>query len=404
MARASTPTLLPLDTWAAILGISPWEFNGCVYPGKKTNQCKAVFQQFQWQQEHLSREEVAQAIADAEQMLADELLYWPAPKYFVDKVVSYPRPARRDAYGFGITSRGETKSVQMPWGHVVSGGLFNRTLIGTISGSDLGAFDRDGDGVNETFTATITDAAIADITDPDELALYFAADDRHGEDVHETWRVRPVRVSISGSTATFTGHRTLLVKPAPEFGVSPDELNAASDSTYVTSLECYRAFTNTASSDDQPYQGVAMWNNVPGCTQDCTFSIKALCLGQFQNEQGRVTASFGPACDWPFPTRDPDRLQVNFLAGLALENGQMQSEMAKCVTYLSTSLLANEKCGCDQSNRILGYWRARVVRFEDGSAKATAYANSSNPFPATNGGVWAWKRVKNWRNVEAVGL
>lgn len=404
MARASTPTLLPLDTWAAILGISPWEFNGCLYPAKKSNQCKSIFQQFQWQQEHLSREEVAQAIADAEQMIADELLYWPAPKYFVDAVVSYPRPARRDVYGLGVTPRGEPKPVQLPWGHVISGGLLNRTLIDTITGGDLAAVDLDGDAVKETFTATISDPAISSITDPNELGLYFAAADRHGEDVHETWRLRPLRVSISGDTATFTGHRTLLVKPSPEFGVSPAEQDAGQDSIYVTSLECYRAFTNTASTDDQPYQGVAMWNNDPACTQNCTFSIAPLCLGHYQNAQGSVTASFGPICDWPFSYREPDRLQVNFVAGLALENGQMQSEMARCVTYLSTALLANEKCGCEQSNRILDYWRSRVVRFEDGSAKATAYANSTNPFPATNGGVWAWKRVKNWRNVEAVGL
>lgn len=400
MARASTYTLLPLDSWAAILGISPWEFNGCTYPSKKTNQCKAIFQQFQWQQDHLSREEVAQAIADAEQMIADELLYWPAPKYFVDAPVEYPRPARRELYGFGGTPRGEPKSVQLPWHHVVSGGLFNRTLIGTIS--SITVDDLDSDGVKETFTATITDAAIATITDPNELALYFDDTDRHGEDVLETWRVRPIKVSISGSTATFTGHRTLLIKPAPEFGVSPDDLDASIDANFVTSLLCYRAFTNTASADDTPYQGVAIWNNDPACSQNCTFSIKALCLAQFLNEQGRVTASFGPPSQWPFPRREPDSLQVNFYAGLALENGQMQREMAKCVTYLSTSLLAHTKCGCEQSSRILANWQARVIRFQDSSANATAYANSDSPFPATNGGVWAWKRVRNWRNVEAV--
>ncbi len=366
-----------------------------IYPGKKTNQCKAIFQQFQWQQDHLSRSEVAQAIADAERMIADELLYWPAPKYFVDAVVPYPQPIRRGGYSV------EPKSVQLPWHHVISGGMFNRTLISTIAGADLAASDLDGDGVKETFTATITDAAIGAITDINELALYFADGDRHGEDVSEVWRVRPVKVSISGNTATFTGHRTLLVNPALEFSVSPEDLNAATDTNYVTSLLCYRAFTNTHSTDDMPYQGVAMWNNVPGCSEGCTFSIKAVCLGQFQNEQGRVTASYGLDCPFSY---EPERLQINYLAGLPLVNGQMEPEMAKAVTYLSTSLLAHEKCGCDQSNRILAYYRARVIKFQDNSASATAYANSTNPFPATNGGAWAWARVKNWRNVEAVGL
>jgi hypothetical protein len=403
MTVSQIPTLLPLDSWAAILGISPWEFAGFTFPAPKSNQCRSVFRQFQWQQQHLSREEVAQSIADAEQMIADELLYWPAPKYFVDVPVDYPRPARRDLYGYGGTPRGEPKSVQLPWHHVVTGGLFNRTLIGTIAATYITESDKDGDGVNETFTATITDSAIASITDANELGIYFVEDDRHGEDISEAWRVRPVKVTISGNTATFRGHRALLANPSKAYAVAPTDMDATVAANYVTSLDCYRTFTNTASADDQPYQGVAIWNNDPACSQNCTFSISPLCLGQFQNEQGRVTASFGPSCDWPFPTREPDRLQVNYLAGLALENGQMQREMAKCVTYLSTALLAHENCGCEESNRILAYWRARVIKFQDNSASATAYANSSNPFPATNGGVWAWSRVKNWRNVEAVG-
>lgn len=405
MTVSQIPTLLPLDSWAAILGISPWEFAGFTFPAPKSAQCRSVFRQFQWQQQHVSREEVAQAIADAEQMLASELLYWPAPKYFVDTVVQYPRPARRDLWGGGGTPRGEWKTLQLPVHHVISGGVFNRTSIGTITlaGGGITLSDLDGDGITETFTATITNAAIGSITDANELGLYFVAADRHGEDISEQWRVRPVKVSISGNTATFRGHRTLLANPSKAYAVQPADMDATVAANYITSLDCYRAFTDSTATDALPYQGVAIWKNDPACTEDCTFSVLPLCLGEHNNEQGRVFASWGTEDCWP-SWREPDRVEINFLAGLPLQNGQMQPEMAKMVTYLSTALLAHESCGCEESNRILAYWRDRVIRFQDNSANATAYANSDNPFPATNGGKWAWERVRKMRNIEVVSI
>lgn len=405
MARCSTYTGLPIDTWAEILGVDPWEFSGFATPQTKTAQCAYAFRQFNWQADHVNREEVGDAIAAAEQMLADELIYWPAPKYFVDEVVQYPRPHQRDLWGMAGTPRGEWKPVQLTWHHVQSGGVFNRTLIGNIAAGNITTQDNDGDGVFETFTATITDPAIGAITDPRELAIYFVAGDRHGEDIGETWRVRPVKVSIAGNTATFRGHHTLLANPAKAYAVNPTNLDPTLAANYVTSLDCYRAFTDTTATSPLNYQGVAIWKNDPDCTQDCTFTLLPLCLGEHQNEQGVVFASFGTQDCWPFGDREPDRLQVNYVAGLPLDSrGQMQREMAKCVTYLSVSLLAHEKCGCDRTNRAIAMWRDRVAKFVDNAANATAYQESTNPFPPTVGGEWVWKRVTNWRNVEIVGL
>lgn len=404
MARASVYTHLPLDTWAKILGMSPWEFNQMVYPGAKTAQCKDVFYQFQWQKDHLGREEVAQAIADAEQMIADELMYWPAPHYIVGEVAQYPRPHQRQLFGYAGTPRGEWKTVQLNWHRVESGGVFNRTSIGTILAADITKLDLDSDTIFESFTATITDPAIADITDPNELGLYFATADRHGEAIGEIWRLRPLTVTISGTTATFAGHRTLLVKPDPEFAVEPAELDAKTDTNYVDTLECYRAFTDTTATSALPYQGVAIWKDIPGCSSGCTFSLKELCLGENDNENGSVFAAFGDPCTWPFADREPDRLEVNYIAGLPLVNGQMQPEMARCVAYLSASMLANEKCGCDRTNRILAYWKQRITTFEDQTNKAQGFSKdyTSIPFPVTRGGLFAWQRVKRWRDVGVV--
>lgn len=405
MAVSQTYTLMPLDTWAEILNISPWEFNGFLYPTPKSAQCKSVFKQFGWQQDHLAREEVSDAIAAAEKMIADQCLFWPAPHYELDEVIPYPRPHQRDLWGLAGTARGEWKTVQLRWHHVISGGVMNRTLIGNIAGANITTQDNDGDGVFETFTATINNPAIATITDANELGLYFTSSDRHGEAIGEVWRLRPVKVSIAANVATFHGHRTLLANPAKAYGVAQADLDPSVAANYVTSLDCYRTFTDTTSTSPLNYQGVAIWKNDPSCTQDCTFSLLPICLGDHLNEQGRVFASFGSASCWPFGSREPDRLQCNYVSGLALDsNGQMQREMARAVTYLSVSLLAHTKCGCDRSNRILDYYRDRISKFIDNAANATAYQDSDNPFPMTLGGQFAWNFVKDIRNVEIVSF
>lgn len=403
MARCSTKTGLPLDTWAAILGISPWEFNNCRYPAQKGAQCADSLYQFPWQADHLSREEVGEAIADAEEMLRQELRYWPYPHYVEGEVQPYPRPHQRDLYGFAGDIRGNWKTIQLNHHKVISGGVFNRTLINAAP--VITKLDEDGDGVFETFQAVVTDPAIASITDPYELALYFVAGDRHGEALDETWRVRPLTISISGNVATFRGHRTLLINPEAEFSVTPTRLDATSDANYVTSLECWRAFTDTTATASLPYQGVAEWKSIPGCTMDCTFEVKEICLGEHNNDQGRVFVSFGSPALWPFPDREPDRVNVNYVSGLALVNGQIQNEMARVITYLSVSLLANEKCGCDRSNRILAKWREPILRFSDNNgAGAQAFAFGDSPFPKTVGGEYAWKRVMRLRDLEVVGI
>jgi hypothetical protein len=407
MARCSTRTGLPLDTWAAILGISPWEFNNCRFPVPKAAQCSDSTYQFPWQKDHLSREEIGEAIASAEFMLAKELYYWPYPRYTVGEPVQYPRPHQRELFGYAGTPRGEMKSFELKWKKIITGGVFNRTLIGNLPSADIVKQDLDGDGIYESFTATITDAAIADIDDPYELGLYFVAADRHGEDVTESWRVRPLTITISGNTATFKGHRTLLVNPQKEFAVAVTQFDPALDATYVDSLDCYRAFTDTSDSAEFPYQGVAKWKTIPGCTTNCTFQVKALCLADQNYDQGYAYASFGLPCDWPYHDREPDSLEVSYLSGYPLVNGTMEDEMAKIVTYLSVSLLANEKCGCDRSNRILDKWRKPILRFEDNTAAesgAQAFTANKTPFPMTVGGQYAWARIKRMRDQEIVSI
>lgn len=388
MARASVPTLLPLDTWARLMGISPWEFNqiGEGFPVTNSQQCPYVWFQYQYQQNFLSREEVAEAIASAEQMIAQQLMYWPAPKGFTEKI-DYPRPANRSLWGMGGTPRGQFKSVQLGWGKVQHAGVYKRELIGTTS---VARSDNDGDTVKEKFTAIIATT----VTAIDEIAIYFKETDRNSETVDETWRIRPVKVAISGGNATITGHAALLVKPDLESAIDAESLDVTDDAIYVTEVEVYRFYIGD--DTDLSEQGIAIWEE--DCElAPCEVTTNAVCISPRIGEQGVVAVDYflNEFChDW-----EPNRLQLNYIAGVPLVNGTMDDTYARIVARLATALLPVDKCGCDRSQRILTYWRDVNPAEREGMRTSLVGDLDANPFGEKRGAWWAWHQVRELKQV-----
>ena len=163
MARASTVTMLPLDRWARILGIEPRHFNQITSDLTPTEHCKQVWLQYAWQgTDAVGREEVADAIARAEDDLIEALGYAPLPQWVDGEVIRtepYNDPYIRHS-GSLTTPNGLFRSVQANRGMIISGGVEEKTVI------DLAAavawWDFDGDGYFETATViaptTVTDA------------------------------------------------------------------------------------------------------------------------------------------------------------------------------------------------------------------------------------------------------
>jgi hypothetical protein len=400
MTRSSIRTLLPLDTFAAILGLDPWEFAGASFePPRSKAQCTALFKQFVWQHDFIAREEVGETIAQAEQMIADALGYWPAPKYFVDEVVQYPRPYERELWGGAGTHRGEWKAVQTLWKRVISGGIFNRTSL--QANVAVTKVDADSDQVFEGFSLTIATT----ITDPAQIAIYFTANDRLSAPLDETWRIRPITVTFSGGVATITGHRSQLIKPELQNALSNPVISVTDEASYVDQVDVTRVFTDTTATDSNPYQGIAIWNVLPPQATDGSFAILPLTLGQLDARSGQVLATFGAPSTWPF-NREPDRLQVNYVAGAALDaDGQVDHELARVIAYLTVALLPTEKCGCERSNRIIDHWR-KPLSERDKQRLYTQKEIDDNPFAAipTEGSLYAWKRVQRWRSLGVVSL
>lgn len=401
MTFASTPTLLPLDNFARILGLDDWYFSQVgIFPTRRDNvQCKQVMFQSVGAQDFIAREEIAQRIADAESMIADQLGFWPAPKYVVDERPEYQRPHQRELWGMAGTQRGEWKSIETKWKRFISGGVFNRTSI--QSGAAVVLSDPDNDGVDELFTVTVATT----VTVTSEIALYFKAADRLNAPLDEIWRIRPIHVEFNGGNAVITGHASQMIAPVKQLGLYPQQLDVSDAANYVTTIDVYRAFTDTTATDSTPYQGVAIWNVLPPQSWSGQISILPVTLAENFNAESQVFATFGQSCNWPFG-REPDRFQVNYVSGYPADSqGNMANDMAQAVTYLAVSLLATEKCGCERVNRIIDNLR-KPLSEDDAQRFYTQREIERNPFSAipNRGSLAAWRRVSKLMNYQTVGL
>lgn len=391
MARAETDTLLPLDSWARIMGLSLWEFNqlGYNFPDGAQGEgaCGDVFYQEEPQRDRLSRGEVASVIRDAELMVADFLGFFPAPKYIVNEPL---KPSLERYYAGGIGTSGlDFHRVGMKYSKVANAGVRAYTLINDVAA--VTATDADNDGVKERFTVS---ANVGSITDINEVGVYFSSGDRMGEDVGEGWRIRPVSISISGGTATIRGHRSLLVKPSKTTPVNPQNLDVTEDGNYVTTLAVHRVYTDTTQ------QGTARWNYTvtSPLTEPTIATTKSLKFMDDEQSEGRLFVTWnddGSASGY----RAPDETLANYVCGLPLINGQMDEDYAKIIAHLTTGFLPEEACGCERSERIIAYWR-RDVTIGTGQNDPGRFPTAEEqgcPFGYTRGALWAWHRLKKKR-------
>lgn len=392
MARASTYTLLSLDQFAKILGINPWEFNqiGKGLPLPISAQCKSVWFQHQWQQDWVSREEIAEAIDSAERLIANQVNFYAAPRYITSELVE-PRKRYDRTFSSQVRPDGSWKPITTQFLYVREAGILARTLIDVDA--VVTAQDYDGDSFNEAFSLTYTDASVASLS-VSEIGAYFTETDRMGETLDETWRVRPLKVSISGNTLTIKGSLAQLVKPNLQEKYAAEVLTY-DPALFVKELEIYRVYTDDTATADNPNQGIASWDPPPGCEDaDCTVETGPVCLSNENADAGVVKVQI-PSSTAPY-ARNPDRLHINYLAGLPLENGLVNKIWAKAVAYLAIALLPSDKCGCDRSNAILHYWRLFPSSDSNDARPMTIREIEQNPFGnERRGSLFAWKFIQD---------
>lgn len=399
--RSDIETGLTLLQYCQYIGFDPFTMAqfGDGFPATSTPACDHPVFSHQWQQDFLSRDEFNQAISQAEAMIAAELGFWTYPRYIVNEELVYPKPGI-GVNGGGGNTKGKWKSVKTNYSMVQSPGVFTRTLIDAAVA--VTRADTDGDGIKDTFTATAVNIPAG--TTPDEIALYINVGDRVGivTDIAERWRIRPLHVTISGNTATITGHACLLAKPMLYEGYDNTALDVSIDTNYLDTLSCYRITTDTTATTSTMNQGYAKWEQIP-CSGSSGVSVFPITVTPRNAERGHVGIDWSAAdCT---SGHEPDSVRLNYLAGLPLQDGMIDRTLGLAVAQLATSLLPGLACGCKRSERIIAHWRAAI--FESEGDEQTNFAPDdagSNPFGVARGAVFAWRAIQEYKQVWGIEL
>lgn len=432
--------LLSLESFRqTVLGMNPFHFWGLANDDVPvTAACKDLLKEYGWQDtDYVSRDDMRQAIENAEALLADFLGFYPAPKYF-EQTVDWPR------YFDNTRSRLSPMDATGRWiaprlpaaGYLQAAGTELLTLVGTATksnppagGDGLVFSDRDGDGLMDTFTITLATAE----DEPGKLAVYFAAADRlDGAPVGAAWRIEPVSVSISSGTATIIGRIWTIVRPILYQGVAVESLDPGDitpTGPYAQSLEVYTRTTNPAGTTAETAQAMLTWETTPchgwwcccsGCGAGASYSpsgavmdpaalataaaratIRDSRLGLVGIGEAVYNASSGIWSALPWDVcAEPDRVTVRVLAGYPLENQQMAAKYRTLVARLAVAELARPASACEQANREMARWQLDLARSAGANDEAFGYISRedlSNPLGTRRGHVFAWKQIRSLR-------
>ena len=366
--KSEVTTKLSLPEFARIIGINPLHFMGVQIESIMRRQCTNVIFQHEWQSaDGVSREEIAQAIRDAEDEIEGWLGYrllpaWEEEEWEVPMRSRYPEMINVSPYD----TRGMLRSVRAKWGHLVTPGRRTKTLLGDeapiVWDSAFGANPANDYMERGTITATVPEG-----TAECEIALYHPG--REGDD---RYRIRPITVAVSGTTATITFRRELAAlleadTSAMDFPLEyPQEaiasggdylrpIDGTDDAHFEEALDVYRLW------NDPQQQADLLWFPPGGC---CPSNIGALAT-----QAGALTIvdpelgwlAFQPAT-WDATTgaftgaglygrRQPEAVKLYYKAGLRGEgecpDQHMQRRWAVVVAELALARLDREICACE---------------------------------------------------------
>jgi hypothetical protein len=418
-----TKNLLPLDEFRTEMGFNPYHFwqqaNENVPVGSG---CNSLISEYTWQRNDATgRNEIRQAIENAESRLRDYLGWSPLPHYVV-KTIQFPRypDPRFDKIGYaGIDAR--WMSMNLEEGKIIAMGSQHFDVID----ADVAVVfsDANGDGVNDHFTLTTPTT----VTDPDEIALYFSLADRADAVVtNDDWRIMPVKIVISGGNVTISGPSWLLVQPVKYQGVESNPIDPQLPGNFVTTLDIYRRWITSGSGALADAQCVFIWESRPypwwansypvTSTDPAAVAMAVGRVGIRDAERGIVDlaeAYYDAATGnwnsyWPFMSqwRPPDRVEFRYLAGYKLFNQNVTPEMRALVSRMAAAELSRPICACDAANRELYRWQFDVSRAAGANDEqyAVSAADLGNPLGTCRGHVYAWKYISQKRLLKGVAF
>jgi hypothetical protein len=413
---------LPLDTFREQLGLHPYHFWGLSDPQYTpiNSKCSGLVVEEDWQNaDAAGRSSIRRAIADATAKLHTYLGFYPEPTYVETAALPWPRfnDAAQVRYR-DLDSTGRRIAIAAPDGYIQALGIEQLTLLGTqtVTLTQLGN--------GQPYYTFSLQQTVAAGQDPNEIAVYFQASDRlNSAPVGERWRIQPIDVQVSGTTATITGRAWLIVQPILYVGFSGAlPLDPTLTTTFVTALEVYTRTTNGNGTSVESCQATLIYE-----TNDCGACWGRCCCGSSgttssdpgtsgeviaranirDSRVGLITpaaAIYDPdtglwrsewCCSGSYC--DPDRVTLRYLAGVPSESGQMASQWQSIVTKLAAAELKRRICACrDANERLHEFQLDAALESTQTERYRRTDAQMNNPFGTRLGHIQAWLESKDY--------
>lgn len=397
MSRSHIRTWLSLDEFGQIIGLSPFGLNQLHHNRLQPNTvCGEVFFQQSWQHsDRVGRDDIAQAIQEAEQEIALEAGFNLMPDWVLDERQPYPAPAVPGAFGNGLNVRAMSKSLEVAKGYVISGGFRRKVLV--EAGATITLSDVDADGYQETCQVIVP----VSITNTSEIRLFYPAHD--GEDA---WEIRPIKVSISGGQATITFKRWQVAAANQMDSMEAKVLDATLNTSYESTVDVYYVY------NDHSTQAAFLWENGDGCT-DCCGSCAACQFGSqsacFHTRDPRLGFVVPTPATWDADTeefvstayaacREPDQIRLWYYSGyvdnhLARPYAELSPYWKSTIAYYAASKFDRPVCGCSNVEQFIEKWREDLARSDKQRSYTLTPDLLGNKFGTTAGAIYAWKQV-----------
>lgn len=421
--------MISLEQWREQFSYHPWHFwqmaTNEVAGLEVTSACNSIVTEFAYQNDNsVGRSEIRAAIETAHDRLFEHLNYRAGQEY-VTKKLQYPRPYdARMNWNYAADAQGRWLAVNAREGFIREAGVQAFEDLGEQA---VVLSDQYGTGVDDTFTVTATVTAG---TDPDQIELYFASSDRlDSEALSAKWRIEPIKVTVTGTTATIIGRTWLLVRPILYHGWAAPQLDLSNTTIFVDTVEVRRRYTDPDGITIDDAQATLIWETDPpynccpciSCTSDTpTFdphssdpAAEAMAIARVVIRDARMgelgvgqsiydsTNDRFVAVNWNV-CKPPDRVILRYRAGAEVDEVNSQiggaGSWTKVVSRLAAAELAPFRiCACDSANQQLHRWQ--FDRSRAAGANAEQYriseADLANPLGTRAGHIYAWQRIRN---------
>jgi len=342
MGRSDTITILPMDLYSKIMQLHPSHFNGM-------NSAKAPMRQGcdeVWDQD--ARDLLAWTMQQAEQLIAIELGFQPAPAFVTNERIPFALT--------GVRSDWLNAELETAYGYVESYGTETLTLV--QAGATVEYLDLDNDPNEREETAEIGNLIYDDLgacADPCNVAVFFRVADGAEDAADSRWEIRPIKVDIDGSTMRIRAESSLFVRPELWDLTRLDCLGSGDPNLWrrdfsltnlVSNVDVYCRTVNTT------LPATLLWDGRCRCTGTCSHETQTACAYETDLKHGFFIprpASGANVESAPTWWKPPEAVRVNYRAGFPLDqNCRMNANLERAIVKLTNVLLPEPPCNfCD---------------------------------------------------------